>query len=120
MKKETLKKIGTWLIRGDTGQSSLSLCAIYLGTDEKSLNSPYDWGDFVRCVKFLNLLTKGEKKFVLRKAAFLSENWKKIYSSWEELMILYQEENSKELMEKLDSIRIEKVSEIVIIFNLPR
>ena len=115
MKKgETLKKIGTWLIRGDTGESSLSLCAIYLGTDERTLNHPYDWGDFNRCVEFLNLLTKGEEKFVLRKAALLDENWKRIYSSWEELMILYQEENDKGLMEKLDSIRIEKENEIVV------
>jgi len=110
--EETLKKIGTWLIRGDTGQSSLSLCAVYFGTDEKSLNIPYDLGDFDRCISFLNLLTKGEEKFVLRKAALLDENWRRIYYSWEDLMILYHEEKGKELMEKLNSMRKER--EIVI------
>jgi|SRR3990167_7661738 len=104
MKKETLKKIGTWLVRGDTGQSSLSLCAVYLGTDEKSLNYPYDWGDFNRCVGFLNLLTREEEKFVLRKAALQNENWKKIYSEWADLMILYQEKNGLGLGEKLNVI----------------
>ena len=112
--EETLKRIGTWLIRGNTGQSSLSLCAIYFGTDERSLNYPYDLGDFDRCIGFLNLLTKEEEKFVLRKAALLNEDWARIYSSWEELMILYHENASKDLTEKLDSIRIEKENEIII------
>ena len=113
-KEETLKKIGTWLIGSNTGQSSLSLCAVYLGSDEKSLNYPYDWGDFDRCIDFLNLLTKGEKRFVLRSAALRDENWKRIYANWEELMELYQKNAYKDLCDNLDSIRIEKKNEFVI------
>jgi hypothetical protein len=101
MSEETLRKIGGWIASGDTGTSSLSLCAIALGECKHQMYSPADPADFGRCYRFLNLLTRSEGDDVLSRAGKLNQRWERIVANWDELSRLYREECAGETAPKL-------------------
>lgn len=98
--KQTLKNIGTWLVEGDTGTSSLSLCAVYLGSESKEISYPLDIGDFERCLGFLHKLSAEEVNPLLDKMAELNESWKGIRKNWDDL-IFFRNKNDMSAFHKL-------------------
>lgn len=87
----TIKKIGEWLISGDTGSSSKFLCALFLGATPKEVYWPLDTGDFGRCYRFLELLPKEYKRETLVRASRYI-HWGALFLSWHELEELYLDE----------------------------
>ena len=97
------KKIIEWFVNGDSGVSSRTLCACFYGIPpkEKWDNHPRDPSDFARCVRFLDLLSPGEKKTALRTAAAISPQWKALIEKWEYLERFYGCENLFAEMQKI-------------------
>lgn len=113
-KEEALKRIGNWLIEGDTGMSSLSLCAVYLGSDLQEVSHPHDYADFDRCIKFTQKLNAEEVNQLLDEIANRSESWARIRENWDELLRLYNREDSESFCKLLKKLDRPKENEIII------
>lgn len=96
MNNESLAKVGAWLVDGSTGNSSISMAAVYLGAPKQvRLHHPYDPSDFKRCYYFLEeCLTVEESVDLLEKMSERDEFWKKIVQNWQELTEIFLEEKS--------------------------
>ena len=114
MSEQSLKNIGTWLLEGDTGTSSLSLCAIYLGGKSKNISAPIDSGDFYRCVKFLHKISAEEVYPLLDKIASQNSNWTEIRKEWDNLIFLYNRQEYVKISKKLSELYIKRENEIVV------
>lgn len=90
----SLEKIGAWLLDGHTGNSSMSMAAVFLGAPkELRVHHPYDSSDFARCYEFLNhCLSVAEQVRLLEKMKERDEYWQKIVLHWDELTMLYLED----------------------------
>ena len=106
--------IGTWLLEGDVGSSSKSLCAIYLGSQSNNISYPLDYGDFNRCMEFLKLLNPNDIVWVLGIAAERDKTWAGIKENWAEFDKWYSEDNEDEIYKKLKAVRYQKENEIII------
>ena len=87
-----LRAVATWLRTGDTGESSMSLCAIFLGLPSKHWKDvayPHDPSDLGRCISFLHCLPERRVKPLLQIAAAYRKEWRAIYEHWDELLHLY-------------------------------
>ena len=113
-KQEALKRIGNWLIESDTGMSSLSLCAVYLGSELKDVFHPHDAGDFKRCVQFLQRINAEEVNPLLDEIAERSESWASIRENWDELLRLYNKEDSKSFYKLLSKFDHPRENEVII------
>lgn len=76
-------KAVTWLINGETGLSSIVLCAAVLGIEPDDNYHPGDPADFNRCLKFLRDVP--EARAHIGNAAKLSEAWKRIIERWDDV-----------------------------------
>jgi len=75
-----------WLVSDDTGVSSLTLCACFLGVTRKDYKShPGDPSDFGRCKRFLATLDPDDKKCALQKVKELSPEWEALAENWDYL-----------------------------------
>ena len=85
------KDIIAWFCSGDSGVSSITLCACLYGIPQKHKNANYpsDPSDFGRCKRFLDLLCPEDKETLLRAAAKLSPEWKALIGKWGDLEKLY-------------------------------
>ena len=107
------KKIGKWLIDGDTGQSSLSLAAVFLGGKPSRVYTPSDSSDFNRCYMFLlDCVYPSNRLNLIWEMAELSEGWKKIRDNWFDLEKLWKEEckpgwlSAPKLYKKMQDLKV--------------
>ena len=103
------KRIMEWLLCGDSGVSSNTLCSCLYGIPlkEKHFNHPHDPSDFGRCKRFLDLLSPKDKETVFREAAKLSREWKALIENWDCLEKMYNEHdrNMHQQMQKVTGRR---------------
>jgi len=83
-----------WLINGETGASSKTICAVMLYcVDRKNLSRydyPHDPSDFRRCKQLLDVIPEWRKK--LWKVYEMFPIWHGLVTHWDELEALYIEE----------------------------
>lgn len=91
-KAERLQKAVEWLVGGDTGVSSKTMCAALFGATPKDSDMPHDAGDFGRCRRFIRFMPDGTKDIVFKKLSDKPE-WVEIGKRWDELVDLYDQEN---------------------------
>lgn len=95
-----------WLFSEDTGVSSKTMCAAYLGIKPTTITSvPYDAADFGRCYRFLKRFPN--PKGVAEHIWYEFRNnpaWTEIGKNWDKLTDLYEKEKYKEIYEVIQSI----------------
>jgi hypothetical protein len=102
--KREIKKIGIWLLDGETGLSSESMAAIALGGRPSIVNHPHDPSDFRRCVLFLEqCIDPSNRNTLLLQMAPFTSPWHRIAANWFKLMALYDEEKNQRTAPKLYS-----------------
>ena len=105
-KAERLQKAVEWLVGGDTGISSKTMCAALFGATPKDSDMPHDAGDFGRCLRFIRFMPDGTKDIVFKKLSDKPE-WVEIGNRWDELVELYDQENWRGIYDILSAIRKE-------------
>lgn len=80
------KKIGAWLINGETGLSSKAMAAVALGVGSDG-SHPYDPDDLNRCLKLIDKIP--EIKLHFDEIAQLSNTWRLMIAKWDELESLF-------------------------------
>ncbi len=103
---EQLQKAVIWLVGGDTGISSKTMCAALFGLMPKDSDMPHDAGDFGRCLRFIRFMPDGTKDIVFKKLSDKPE-WVEIGKRWDELVDLYDQENWTGVGDILRTIRKE-------------
>ena len=100
---EVMLRLTGWLIGKDTGVSSETMVAIYMGhTESKShfrFNTPWDAWDFGRCVRVVEQIPEIKEAF--GKIGKLVPNFKNILENWDELLEVYQQELPNDKFPKL-------------------
>lgn len=82
-----------WLLSGDTGVSSKTICAVMTGsnkTDSFGHDVPYDESDFGRCYRLLQHFPEWRAR--LPEVAAAHPIWGAMVEAWDELTALYEEE----------------------------
>lgn len=82
-----------WLLGGDTGISSKTICAVMTGSEMKGgfpPDIPYDPGDFGRCYRLLIHFPEWRNR--LPEVAAKHPKWGPMVQAWDELTALYEEE----------------------------
>lgn len=96
-----------WLFSDDTGVSSKTMCAAYLGIKpEMATSVPYDAADFGRCYRFLQRFPN--PKGVAEHIWYALRNnfvWNEIGKNWDTLVDLYKKEKYHELYDLLKEYR---------------
>lgn len=90
-----LQRVSEWLVSGDTGLSSMSLCAVFLGLPAKrweDISWPLDPSDLGRCIRFLGCVDSDKQQGLLRIIAGYRKEWRAIADNWAELTALYEQE----------------------------
>lgn len=105
-KAERLEKAVEWLVGGDTGISSKTMCAALFGVNPKDSDMPHDADDFGRCLRFIRFMPDGTKDIVFKKLSDKPE-WVEIGKRWNELVELYDQENGHGIDDILRTIRKE-------------
>lgn len=105
-KAERLQKAVEWLVGGDTGISSKTMCAALFGVPPKDSDMPHDSSDFGRCLRFIRFMPDGTKDIVFEKLSDKPE-WVEIGNRWDELVELYDQENWRGIYDILSAIRKE-------------
>lgn len=98
-------RLGAWLASHDTGVSSESMAAIYLGARDGHFDAPRDAGDFGRCFRLLAAVP--EVRTAFPRIQRLVPSFAGIIEQWDELADLYQrgEEAYDAFSKRLDSAR---------------
>lgn len=76
-----------WLLSGDTGTSSMTLCAAMLGLKNGYASTPSDIGDFGRCYRLLEFIPEWRTQF--DKVAQVYPVWAGLVKNWAKLERLY-------------------------------
>lgn len=89
-----------WLLSGDTGTSSKTICAVMTGSKMGvSPDLPYDPSDFGRCYRLLALFPEWRNR--LPEVAEQFPIWRPMVEAWSELTALYEEESNGSYAPKL-------------------
>lgn len=80
------KKIGAWLINGETGLSSKAMAAVALDVGSDG-SHPYDPDDLNRCLKLIDKIPEIKQHF--DEIAQLSNTWRLMIAKWDELESLF-------------------------------
>lgn len=83
-----LPRLGTWLRGYDTGVSSETMAAVYLGAREGDFDAPHDAGDFGRCYRLLAAVPEVRTAFPRIKQ--LIPSFAGVIENWAELADLYE------------------------------
>ena len=103
--KREMKKIGNWLVDGDTGLSSESMAAVALGGSPSRVHAPCDPSDFRRCVLFLEqCIDPSNRQTLLLQLAHFTKQWHNVAAHWFELYDLYKKECKQEKAPELYSL----------------
>ncbi len=86
-------RAAAWLLSGDTGTSSETICAAMLGIEidrgHRSLpDVPRDMGDFGRCHRLLAAFPEWRSR--LSEVAIQHAQWRRLVAAWDELTRLYE------------------------------
>ena len=97
MSIEVSEKTLIWILSGDVGRSSLTMCScLYLIPTKNDIdNYPHDPDDFGRCMRFLDTLTPDERKTALLNVSAVSKTWKVLVENWDRLERLYDDDKGK-------------------------
>lgn len=79
-----------WLLNGETGVSSKTICAVMTGSVARDNDVPHDPSDFGRCYKLLALFPEWRER--LGEVAAKFPMWGPMVEAWDELAALYEEE----------------------------
>ncbi len=86
-----------WLINGEVGVSSKTICSVMLGTVDTSRDDawceyshPHDPDDFMRCRLLLKRIPEWRSE--LHRVAEIFPSWRYLVEYWDELDALYEEE----------------------------
>lgn len=79
-----------WLLGGDTGISSKTICAVITGSKMKDPDVPHDPADFGRCYRLLALFPEWRTR--LHEVSEQFPIWGPLVEAWDELTVLYEEE----------------------------
>jgi hypothetical protein len=79
-----------WLLNGETGVSSKTICAVMTGSVAHYNDVPHDPSDFGRCYKLLALFPEWRAR--LHEVAEKFPMWGPMVEAWDELTALYEEE----------------------------
>lgn len=86
-----------WLLSGDTGISSKTICCVMTGSEwgegHFGPDVPYDPSDFGRCYRLLALFPDWKPR--LKEVADKYPIWGPLVSAWDELTALYEKELPK-------------------------
>lgn len=95
--QETINRLMTWLICGNTGVSSKCLAATIMSYGEsanikcyEARQHPLDSSDFNRCVKLLNQVPELREHLPIMRS--VSEYWEVLVDNWEGLETLLHNE----------------------------
>lgn len=77
-----------WLLSGDTGISSETICAVMVGATARRVDIPYDTDDFGRCYRLLTLFPEWRAR--LPEVAKRFPKWGPMVMAWDELTSLYE------------------------------
>lgn len=102
-------KVIQWLEVGQTGLSSLTLCASlypqfesrHYKLENLEINVPHDVADFNRCVKFLQAVPEARAK--LDKAKNINKIWDSLIDNWPQLEQKALEKDAKGVQKIIDS-----------------
>lgn len=90
-----------WMTNGETGQSSKSIWAYFMGQKELHPNHPYDPDDFRRCYKLFKVIPEWRARVSELKC--LSVEWHRLSLHWDKLTDMY-EQNEREQWKNYKSI----------------
>lgn len=90
MYPDEVRRAATWLTSGDTGLSSIVLCAAMLGGDLHRDDHPHDPADLGRCIRLLDRIPEWKPR--IGEMAAVSMQWAALVSVWDELEALYRKE----------------------------
>lgn len=101
-----------WLLSGDTGISSKTICAVMTGSNIGHPDIPYDASDFGRCYRLLKHFPEWRAR--LHEVSSAYPIWGPMVEAWDELSNLYQKERdnkedcglSERMRELVDAGRI--------------
>lgn len=82
MNSATREKITKWLLTGKVGLSSKAMASVWLNVPAYN-DYPLDPADFNRCLLLLKAVP--EMRSQLWQMAHLSEEWKRLVKSWDEI-----------------------------------
>ena len=77
-----------WLLSGDTGTSSKTICAVMTGSELRSTDVPHDNDDFGRCYRLLRMFPEWRAR--LHEVAEEFPMWGPMVEAWDELTALYE------------------------------
>jgi len=86
----TTEQVIRWLVKGDTGISSIAIVSHITGyeTDRKFSDYPSDAGDFGRCYRLLVAVPEFRSR--IGEMASRSPQWSALVAEWDELERLYE------------------------------
>lgn len=79
-----------WIFGDDTGNSSMSLVASFLGVRQELVDAPFDPADLGRCLRLIRLVP-GIRKHV-DVLAERDENWSRLAPHWDKLAAMMEDE----------------------------
>lgn len=77
-----------WIVNGETGMSSKTMWACFVGEPQGYPSYPHDPDDFSRCYKLLEWAP--ECKSRLGELSILSKQWKNLIENWAKLTEMYE------------------------------
>lgn len=77
-----------WLLSGDTGMSSRTICAVMTGSQYFDASTPMDADDFGRCYRLLKLFPEWKPR--MNEVARVCKAWGPLVAAWDELTALYE------------------------------
>ncbi|MEN7527943.1 hypothetical protein [Cupriavidus sp. DL-D2] len=108
--EKTLRKIGNWLRSHDTGVSSETMLAIFLGATKGDFDAPHDPSDFGRCLRLMKAVPEIRDAFP--RIAKKVPQFAGILREWDALAKIYRRDKptgrSDELYRRIKELRNEK------------
>lgn len=104
MNEENRMKAVKWLIYGETGISSICLCAAFFDYIPEYKSIPADYSDFNRCVKFLELFDEETQELIWENASKISPKWDRLSYAWNDIYELYLKKEYHKIYEILHEI----------------
>lgn len=106
--EKSLRKIGEWFRSHDTGVSSETMAAIFLGAKKGDFDGPLDNSDFGRCYRLVKKVPEIREAF--RKIGKRVPAFAGILRNWDELARLYEEgdRSRRALYDRIKELRNEK------------
>lgn len=93
------EEVLNWLLDGEVGVSSEAIANRVVGKLVGAFDTPCDAGDFGRCYKMLKACPSVDIKCMKG----FNRIWDNLVDAWSELTSLYEDEQWREIYDKIDS-----------------